>query len=62
MWDGGPEHLNAEVWVKVGDEAETLVVRSGKGSREVTVESGKTYLYILKDSGQQLATETAKGK
>ena len=61
-WDSGPEHLNAEVWVKVGDEAETLVVRSGKGSREVTIESGKTYLYILKDAGQQLATDTAKGK
>lgn len=61
-WDGGPEHPYAEVWVKVGDEDEVKVVEQGKGSRQITVEPGKEYLYILTDSGQRLATTTARGK
>ena len=60
-WDGGPDHPYAEVWVKVGDEDETKVVEQGKGSRAVTVEPGKTYLYILTDSGERLATDSVKG-
>lgn len=59
-WDGGPDHPYAEVWVKVNDEDEKFVVEKGKGTREVTVERGKTYLYILSDSGQRLATVTVK--
>jgi hypothetical protein len=61
-WDGGPEHPHAEVWVSVDGGDETKVVEQGKGTREVTVEPGKTYRYILTDSGQQLATTTVKGK
>ncbi len=55
-WDGGPDHPYAEVWVKVDDQDEKFVVEKGKGTREVTVEPGNTYLYILTDSGKQLAT------
>ena len=61
-WDGGAEHPYAEVWVKVDDADETFVVEKGKGSRQMTVERGKTYVYILTDSGQQLATVTVKAK
>ena len=43
-----------------GDE--TKVVEQWKGTRQVTVEPGKTYQFILTDSGQQLATTTARGK
>jgi hypothetical protein len=62
MWDGGKDHPYAEVWVKVDDGEETFVVEQGKGSRTVTVERGKRYLYMLTDSGQRLATTTITGK
>jgi hypothetical protein len=55
-WDGGSDHPYAEIWVKVGDQDEKFVVEQGKGTRQVTVRPGKTYLYILTDSGQRLAT------
>jgi|ERR1043166_1612167 hypothetical protein len=54
-WDGGPEHPYAEVWVAVNGQDPTFVVEQGKGTRTVTVERGKNYLFILTDSGQQLA-------
>jgi hypothetical protein len=55
-WDGGPDHPDAQVWMKQGIEGEeTLVAEQGKGTRRVTVERGKNYQFILKDSGQQLA-------
>ena len=59
-WDAGPEHPYAEVWVKVGDGEEAFVVEQRKGKREITVEAGKTYLYILTDAGKQLATVTVR--
>lgn len=59
-WDGGPEHPYAEVWVKVNDQDEKFVVEKGKGTREVTVQPGNTYLYILSDSGERLDTVTVK--
>ncbi len=59
-WDGGPDHKWAEVWVKVDDQDETFVVEQGKGTREVTVEPGKTYLYILADNNTRLATVLVK--
>ena len=55
-WDGGATHAYAEVWVKVGDGSETFIVEQGKGQREVTVERGKSYLFILTDAGERLAT------
>ena len=61
-WDGGPDHPYAEVWVSVDGGQERKVVEQGKGTRQVSVEPGKTYRYILTDSGQQLATDTATGK
>ena len=57
-WNGGPDHPNAEVWVKIEDEDEKLVVRQAKGSQQVQVKPNKIYLYILKDSGQQLDSTT----
>lgn len=54
-WDAGPDHPYAEVWVKVDDGEETFVVEQRKGKREITVENGKSYLYILTDSGKRLA-------
>ena len=55
-WDGGPDHPYAEVWVKVNGGDATFVVEQGKGGRQVTVERGKAYLYILTDDGKTLAT------
>lgn len=57
-WDGGGDHPQAGVWVKVDDETEKLVVQQGKGSRQVQVKPNKVYLYILKDSGRQLDSVT----
>ena len=57
-WNGGPDHPNAEVWVKIDDEDEKLVVKQAKGSQQVQVKPNKIYLYILKDSGQQLDSTT----
>ncbi len=56
-WDCGPDHPDAEVWMKesVGGDKEVLVVQQGKGTRSVTVELGKYYHFILKDAGQELA-------
>ena len=59
-WDGGRAHRFAEVWVKVDDQDETSVVKSGKGTLQVAVVPGKTYVYTLKDKGQVLATVTVK--
>jgi hypothetical protein len=61
-WDGGPDHPYAEVWVKMNDADETFIVEQGKGTRVVTVEAGKTYLFILEDAGQRLATVTVTVK
>jgi len=61
-WDGGKDHPYAEVWVKVDDGDETFVVEQGKGTRQVTIERGKTYLYILADAGKRLATVTVTSR
>jgi hypothetical protein len=54
-WDGGPDHPDAEVWMKDTQGKERLVVQQGKGTRSVTVELGKNYQVILMDAGEQLA-------
>ena len=61
-WDGGKDHPYAEVWVKVDADDETFIVEQGKGTRQVTIEPGKTYLFILTDAGQRLATVTVTVK
>jgi hypothetical protein len=56
IWDAGNDHPAAEVWVKVNGHEKKLFAQANKGRREVTVQPGKNYLYILTDSGQNLAT------
>jgi hypothetical protein len=55
-WDGGPEHPYAEVWFKVNNSNEIFLVEQGKGSRQINVEKGKYYTYILTDAGKTLGT------
>ena len=55
-WDGGPDHPYAEVWFKVNNSDAAFLVEQGKGGRQVTVERGKSYTYILTDAGKTLAT------
>jgi hypothetical protein len=61
-WDAGPDHPYAEVWFKVNNGDEAFVVEQGKGSRQVTVERGKVYTYILTDAGKTLATVVVVGQ
>lgn len=55
-WDAGPDHKYAEVWFKVNNGDEQFLVELGKGSRQVPVERGKQYTYILTDAGKTLST------
>lgn len=61
-WHGGANHPYAEVWVKVDGADETFIVEQGQGTRQQTVERGKTYVFILTDAGQRLATVTVTVK
>ncbi len=61
-WDGGTDHPYAEVWVKVDDNDETFVVESGKGTRQVPIVLGKTYLFKLSDANELLASVTVTAK
>ena len=61
-WDGGTDHPYAEVWVKVDDNDETFIVESGKGTRQVPIELGKTYLFKLSDANELLASVTVTAK
>lgn len=55
-WDGGPDHPDARPWLKAGGSGEEVMVADqAKGTRPVRVERDKNHLFILKDSGQQLA-------
>ncbi len=56
FWDAGPDHPYAELWVQIDGSDETFIVEQGKGSRGILVDPGKTYLFILTDAGQRLAT------
>ena len=57
-WNAGPDHAQAEVWLKIDEEEEKLVVKQSKGSQQVKVKPNKVYLYILKDSGEQIDSVT----
>ena len=48
--------------MKVNDGDETFVVEQAKGSRKVSVQPGRTYLYILTDSNERLATVTVQSR
>lgn len=62
QWDAGPDHPYAEVWLKVNNGDATFFVEQGKGGRQITVERGKVYEYILTDAGKTLATVTIVGQ
>jgi hypothetical protein len=57
-WDAGQNHPNAEVWLKIDEEEEKLVVKQAKGTREEHLKANKVYYYILKDAGKQLDSLT----
>jgi hypothetical protein len=56
-WDGGPDHPDAEVWMKAQTQGgeETLVVQQGKGTRTMSLQGGINYAFALKDAGEVLA-------
>lgn len=56
IWDAGPDHPYAEVWLKINDADEKFVLEKGKGQLAVDLTKGRTYTYILTDSGKTLAT------
>jgi hypothetical protein len=60
IWDGGPDHPYAEVWLKVDNADETKVLEQGKGTIPVQIAAGRTYKYILTDAGTTLATVTVR--
>ncbi|MFT3744327.1 MAG: hypothetical protein QM785_08525 [Pyrinomonadaceae bacterium] len=60
-WDAGPDHPYAEIWYKVNNGEETFLVEQGKGSRQMPVERGKYYTYILTDAAKTLATVNVVG-
>lgn len=43
VWDGGKDHPYAEVWIRVDQNDETFIVEQGKGTRNETVQLGKSY-------------------
>jgi len=55
-WNAGPDHPHVRVLVKEsGQDGERALAAQVKGTRQVTVERGTNYLFILKDAGHQLA-------
>jgi hypothetical protein len=61
-WNGGGNHPQAHVWVKVNGRDKKFVAGESRGTLQLPVKPGKTYLYILTDSGQQLASVTVKAE
>jgi hypothetical protein len=59
-WNAGAGRPNAEVWVQVNDHDAKLLFTGSKGTETVTVKTGRKYLYMLRDGGQQLDTVTVK--
>lgn len=60
-WNAGSGHPNTEVWVQVNDHDEKLLFTGSKGTKTVSVKSGKKYHYILREAGgEQLDTATIK--
>jgi hypothetical protein len=61
-WDAGPDNPYAEVWFKVNNAEDIFLVEQGKGSRQIPVERGKYYTYILTDAGKTLSTVSFVGR
>ncbi len=61
-WNGGKDHPYAEVWVRVDENDETFIIESGKGTRQATVELGKTYVFKLSDANVLLASVSVAAK
>lgn len=58
-WDGGPDHPNADVWVKYANSRDRiLVIKQPKGGFQVNVQRGQMYTYVLMDDRVVLATAT----
>lgn len=63
QWDAGPDHPNAEVWVKIGDSRErTIFAKQAKGSQQIQVTRGVMYTYALMDGRNVLATAIVLGQ
>ena len=62
-WDGGPDHPNAEVWVKYGNSRDrVLFLKQPKGGQQVTVQRGLMYTYALIDGRTVLGTAVVFGQ
>jgi len=56
-WDAGPDHPNAQVWVKINGSPKIPVLKQPKGGLQQNVQRGGTYEYLLTDkAGKTLAS------
>lgn len=63
QWDAGPDHPNAELWVKYGNSRERVpFVKQSKGGQQIQVQRGLVYTYILVDGRTILATTVVVGQ
>lgn len=56
VWDAGADHPYAEIWLKINGANEERILEKGKGQLVVELIKGRTYTYILTDSGTTLGT------
>ena len=58
-WDAGPDHPNADVWVRYDNSRDrVLVMKQPKAGMQVPVQRGRMYSYVLMDGRTVLATAT----
>ena len=56
-WDAGPDHPNAEVWVRYNNSRDrVLLIKQPKGGQQIQVQRGQMYGYVLMDGRSVLAT------
>ncbi len=63
-WDAGADRSDSRVWLQVDNSKEDIFAASGKGSSEIKVVMGKTYVFKLYsgDGTQVLASVTVKAQ
>lgn len=63
-WDAGADRSDSRVWLQVDNGSEDIFAASGKGSSEIKVVMGKTYVFKLYsgDGTQVLASVTVKAQ